>query len=180
MRTYRPVRDSSIDPPTPVPADIQNIEIRSWGVPVRSNTWYKKDKWRARFVNNGRGQLIYHSAGKGRPSHPQWNGTGGYGENRATRLSFLLGSDSTSNEELPRSLISSSFSCLKNPSFGQTAGLARMIRPSASFNDMSYFFIKYAATIVGERDTAAEQCTRILPALAAFNTWCLLYHWHDR
>lgn len=37
------------------------------------------------------------------------------------------------------------------------------MHPSASFKDMPFLFIKYAATTVGEREIPAEQCTRIFP-----------------
>lgn len=42
------------------------------------------------------------------------------------------------------------------------AGRAVISLPNASFNDIPRFFMRYAAINVGERDTAAEQCTKIL------------------
>lgn len=81
----------------------------------------------------------------------------------AIRSFFCFGSSSTSNDAVLNSSISISFSCLRNPAFGEICGRTRTMRPSASFRDMPFIFIRYAATTVGDREMPAEQCTRIFP-----------------
>jgi hypothetical protein len=92
------------------------------------------------------------------------------------RASFEPGRTSTSSEQCPLSLISRSFNCAINPGLGHTTGLARTSSPSASFSDIEHFEIRYAAIIVGERDTPATQCTRTFPPLflASVMTWLAL------
>lgn len=88
--------------------------------------------------------------------------------NKASLSSLLLGSSpSTFKLSCPCSLTSSSFNCLKNPSFGVTIGRANTIRLRASNKVKPCRLIRYAVTTVGDREIPAAQCTRTAPRLDA-------------
>lgn len=97
--------------------------------------------------------------------------------NKARRSFSLRGSESTYSVALPKSSISRSFSCWRNPGLGDTCGRACRICWSAAFRDICRRFIRYAATTIGEREIPAEQCTRILPVpLREFNAASMTVH----
>ncbi len=94
---------------------------------------------------------------------------------RSTIFTFYLSTElnkarrSTSREFIrlqccdAKSSSSISLSCARNLGFGDTCSRARRTFSSAASKDMPRSFMRYAATTVGERETPAEQWTRILP-----------------